>query len=444
MNVVRLGWGKRARLMQSSGTDRTPLLGVGWAKSKFVAAQLLRAAGIPVPPHELVHDEDAAVAAAGRIGYPVVVKPADQDGGDGATAFLQGDADVRAAFATARRLTRNVLVERHVDGGEFRLTVIAGKLAWAYQRSPASVVGDGIASVAGLVERANAQRVSEKSQRPVHRRIVVDQESHEMLALQGLAYDSVPEAGRTVRLQRIPKVRSGGGAEPVMDTIHPDNARLAERAARVMRLEVAGIDFISPDISRSWREGGGWITEVNAGPQISPASKADVFQDILPLLVERDGRVPLALVVGDGDGAVVAAVRRAMSATQIACGIAAHGTVTLDGDVLAEGVADPVRATAILLNDPTVEAVLVVCDAEEVLRLGLPVDRVGMLALAGDVADPRAVMALAGDHLAGDALAVAGCNALNPAAGAARLQEVAGIEPLAARLARYLSGGKFA
>jgi hypothetical protein len=157
-STLQIGYGRRARLLHSTLTDATPSLGVTLAKDKVRTARWLRQAGLPVPQHIEVADPEAALAAAERLGWPVVVKPADRDRGDGARANLSSPELVEAAFAHASAISKRVLVEKHITGHEYRLTVVNGELFWAHERVPASVTGDGHHSLRALIEPENARR----------------------------------------------------------------------------------------------------------------------------------------------------------------------------------------------------------------------------------------------------------------------------------------------
>lgn len=211
-NHFQFGWGRRGRWLKSSQTDATPALGMQIARDKAQANLLFKAAGLPVPLHYEVSSLDAALTAADKIGYPVVVKPADLDGGLGAKADLQGPQAVAKAYAAAFKHSKRVLVEQHIAGNEYRLTVHQGKLLWAHQRLPAAVLGDGVSSVQVLVEQENARRAEALAQDTgAQQPIRLDADALEYLADHGMEAGFVPVAGQSVRLQRVPAATLGGG-----------------------------------------------------------------------------------------------------------------------------------------------------------------------------------------------------------------------------------------
>lgn len=418
-NVVQLGWGRRARLFRSTSPDSYPVLTAGFVLNKLVTTQMLRAAAVPVPDNFPAPRFDAALDAARRLGFPVAVKPTDRERGAGATADVRNAAELRAAWDKARAVSPNVMVEKHVNGSEFRLLVVRGKLFWAFERAPARVTGDGSATVSELVDRENSNRRSGRGTGHARTEILVDDDALRILGKQGLALSSVPSAGQVVRLQGSPRLTGGGDLIPVFDQVHPDNALAAERAARLMRLEIAGIDMLIPDISRSWREVGGRITEVNAGPQFSPFTRPDIYEALLRQCIDGDGRVPSVLLVGDEAGEVARDLDARLAAAGFAPGTATCSEVTIDGALAADSAVGPQGAAHILTTDPLVGAIVMAASPGELLAHGLPLDRFDAIALSPGLPasdEIRDVVRSFAEHVRGAFVVAAG----SPASGLVR------------------------
>jgi D-alanine-D-alanine ligase-like ATP-grasp enzyme len=299
-NVYQFGWGRPARWLDSTFTDQTPAIAAFISQNKQATAEALRAAGIPVPPHYSVKNPEQAIQAAQLLGYPVVVKPADKDGGQGVFACLQTPKTVSRAYVDAAKFSVNVLVEKFVPGNDYRLQVYQGKVFWAIHRRPARVTGDGVHSVAELIKDINVLRnkfgpipdFDPMAERGLTN-IVQDDEFHEWLLAQNSSLDSIPTAGESIRLRGAANVGMGGTLMGVpLHIIHPDNLSLAIKAAAVLRLDLAGIDLLLPDISRSWRDTGGAICEVNGKPQLS----GHLHTELLPQMVPRQGRIPIVVL----------------------------------------------------------------------------------------------------------------------------------------------------
>lgn len=299
-NVYQFGWGRNSRWLDSSFTDQTSQISAGLARDKVACARVLRDAGVPVPKHQLVGNVEQAARVARLLGYPVVVKPADLDGGKGVFAGLGTPELVGQAYKEARKLSQRILVEQFICGDDFRLQVYQGEVFWAVIRRPARVCGDGSATVAQLVEQTNLERkqaISSDTKNPMQEQgssaIVLDDEALSWLKSQNLGLNDVPEPGQYVRLRGAANVGIGGTREGVpLNQIHPDNLALAAKAVAALRLDLAGVDFLTPDISKSWREVGGAICEVNAQPQLA----GHLHRQLLPKLVSMKGRIPVVAI----------------------------------------------------------------------------------------------------------------------------------------------------
>ncbi|HEY0031746.1 MAG TPA: acetate--CoA ligase family protein, partial [Devosia sp.] len=265
-SLISLGHGKHQKRIRASCSDLTSEVATEIAADKDLTKLLLDQAGLPVPRGELVRSADEAVRAAGELGYPVVTKPLDGNHGRGVNIDLQTEADVRWGFEQAREHGRTVIVERYFTGADHRILVIGGQVVAVAKRIPAHVVGDGNRSIRALIEEVNQDSRRGEGHSSILTRIDVDDCVQRFLGVSGLNIDSVPEAGQEVYLRPTANLSTGGTAIDRTDEIHPENALVARRAAQIVGLDIAGIDFVCPDISQPVSKTGGGIIEVNAGP----------------------------------------------------------------------------------------------------------------------------------------------------------------------------------
>ena len=296
-NVFQFGWGGRGQFWDSSLTNYASGLGVAAARDKLRGAEILRRAGLPVPQHQAVDSLQAAVSAAEVLGYPVVLKPINLDGGKGVFPGIRNKTSLVEIYSNLSRLTKRVLVEKHFEANDYRLQVHCEELFWAVKREPAAVIGDGKLSVSDLIDRAN-QAVDPSSYLVTNqgraRPVVIDSEVERWLASQNLSLADVPTEGQCVRLKGVANVTHGATVVKVLDEVHPDNAQLAEDAARILGLDLAGVDLLISDIAVSWKESGAVICEVNAQPQIAPGLQSKVLLKAF----KGGSRVPIVAVVG--------------------------------------------------------------------------------------------------------------------------------------------------
>lgn len=383
-DVLVLGTGIHARWMQSTITDATPAIGASIAQHKKWTADVLRAAGLPGAEHFAVDSPDAAVAAARRLGFPVVVKPADRDRGEGVAADIRDEAGVASAYEAARKFSAQVLVERWVPGFTHRLTVFNGRVIRVTRRIAGGVVGDGRSDLAALVLQAQ--------QTPHHQRmirrlgyapLVLDDEAVGLLRQQGLEPSHVPAEGEYVRLRRRDNINAGGTNEEVdLGAVHADNLRLAVDAARMLRLDFAGIDLIIGDVACSWLDSQALICEINAMPQMRAAADPSIYERVLAEFMGGRHRIPARLLVCPADEAARAAVLGRSLATGRYNGVSDRGGLWIDGVRATAAFGDGLRAGRALLMRSDVRGAVCLMTPQDIVSRGLPESRWEHVALA--------------------------------------------------------------
>ncbi|WP_375427537.1 cyanophycin synthetase [uncultured Sphingomonas sp.] len=400
-NLVQLGTGSRRRLIRASVTGATSLIGTELAGDKDAAKALLDAAGLPVPRGVVARTADQAALEARRLRYPVVMKPVDGNHGRGVTTDIASEEAVRAAFELAgaqSRSPRGVMVERQLPGRDHRVLVVGGRMVACAERVPARVIGDGARTVAELIAALNRDPRRGRGHGQVLTRIVPDGAMRALLATGGRTLASVPAAGEEVPLRGTANLSSGGTAIDRTDRIHPENAAIAEQAAAVIGLDVAGIDLLSPDISRPVRKTGGGIVEVNAAPgfrmhlQPSEGTPRDVARPVIDMLFprRRASRVPVFAITGtNGKSTTTRMVARILCEAGLRVGMTTTSGVYVDGRLLMAADASGPRSARMLLRNPTVDAVVLETARGGILREGLGFDR----------CDVGAVLNVTGDHL---------------------------------------------
>lgn len=391
---VRLGTGAKARLMESSITDATPALGMMLARDKWLSSRMLRSLGLPGTVNERASSADDAVAKAQVMGYPVVIKPADQDQGRGVTANLRNDDGVRAAYANASECSKSILIEKHVTGFGHRFTLCEGELIAVSKRVPGGVTGDGQHNVSALLALQLQEAAVRRSF--AQGRVDLDDEALSLLAERGLTPQSVPAAGDFVLLRRRDNISAGGRVvHQDLAQIHPDNTLLAQRAAKALYLDLAGVDILCPDITRSWREVGGAVCEVNARPQFGPGRGGTSHDRVLEKLMGGDTRIAVHLYLcsaQDETGLVerLSAMRRTVGAAAIACAQGIWINDTPHTSAMASGIA----AARAALADRDVTSLLMALTPQDVVTHGLPVDRIDSLRVAAPGDDSPKTQAL--------------------------------------------------
>jgi cyanophycin synthetase len=397
-SLIQLGHGRYQRRVQATVTSQTSHIAVELASDKEETNKILGSLGLPVPQQELVTTEDGAAEAAGEIGYPVVVKPYNANHGRGISIHMTDEAHVRSAFHVAREHSRSVIIEKFVTGLDHRMLVINGALVAVSQRLPGNVVGDGIHTVAELVERVNSDPRRGIGHEKVLTRLELDSQAASMLARAGLTPESVPARGLLVFLRSTGNLSTGGTATDMTDVVHPDNIEMAVRAVQAVGLDVGGVDFLSPDITRSYKEVGGGIVEVNAAPGFrmhmapSEGRPRDVAGPVVDMLFPpgSPSAIPIAAVTGtNGKTTTARMLAHLLKITGHHVGLTTTDGVYIDGQRTVAGDMTGPVATRMVLADPFVDVAVLEVARGGLLRAGLGVRHV----------DVGAVLNVQEDHL---------------------------------------------
>jgi len=395
-SLVQLGHGKYQQRIQATVTGRTPHIAVELASDKEETNKILAGLGLPVPQQELVQTGTQAVRAARRIGLPVVTKPYNGNHGRGISIRLTTEEEVAHGFEVAREHSRSVVVESFLEGEDHRLLVVNGELVAATRRTPGHVLGDGEHTVAQLIDIVNQDPRRGVGHEKVLTRLELDAQAHKMLERAGLTVESVPEKGRTVYLRSTANLSTGGTATDVTDVIHPDNREMAERAVRAIGLDVGGVDFLSKNITESYRAIGGGICEVNAAPgfrmHVAPSegTARDVAVPVIDMLFPpgTPARVPIAAITGTNGKTTTA--RMLAHITKMAGhtpGLTTTDGVYIDGQrTVAGDMTGPVSARMVLA-DPQIDIAVLETARGGLLRAGMGVNEVNVGAVLNVQAD---------------------------------------------------------
>jgi cyanophycin synthetase len=399
-SLVQLGQGRYQRRIRATITSITSALAVDIAGDKKLTTQLLASAGLPVPRSQIVATPDEAVAAARRIGFPVVTKPIDGNHGRGVGLDLRDDEAVRNAFERALSEARRprVVVESYVPGNDYRVLVIGGHMIAVAERVPAHVIGDGKHTVAELVELTNADPRRGIGHEKVLTRIRINSEAQRLLKRQGLSLESVPEEGGFVQLALTGNMSTGGISIDRTFEAHEDNVEIAEEAARVVGLDVAGIDFLTPDISHPVRETGGAIVEVNAAPGFrmhthpTEGEPQYVAKPVVDLLFPpgTPSRIPIVAVTGsNGKTTTVRMIAHIMKGMGRKVGMTSTDGIYIDERLVKRQDASGPKSAQMVLQNPRIDFAVFEVARGGILREGLGYGR-------NDVA---VVTNVTGDHL---------------------------------------------
>ncbi|WP_094549578.1 cyanophycin synthetase [Petroclostridium xylanilyticum] len=383
-SLVQLGYGKYQRRIQSTITDATSCIAVDIAGNKFLTKQILSEQDIPVPYGDIAYTEDSAVTLAEAIGFPVVVKPYDGNQGKGVALNLSSEQQVRKAFQAASAFSPAVMVEKFIEGKDYRVLVVGDKVSAVAERRAACVVGDGTSTIAQLVQKENLNPLrGEEHEKPLTQ-LKMDNTVQQVLEKQGLTDQSIPSKGQVVWLRENGNLSTGGTATDRTDEIHPYNAQIAVKAAQAIGLDIAGIDITSPDISVPLYRNGGAVVEVNAAPGIrmhvypSEGKARNVGKEIVDMLFPEGVpcSIPIVSVTGtNGKTTTTRMIAHILRTCGLTVGMTTTSGIYIDEKCILKGDNTGPHSARMVLGNRSVEAAVLETARGGMVKRGLGYDR---------------------------------------------------------------------
>jgi len=382
-NLVQLGHGKYQRRIEATVTSLTSLIATDIACDKELTKRMLDEAGIPVPRGRIVRSSEEAIAAAEAIGYPIVLKPVNANHGKGVAINLSARAEVERAFERAQDYSDDVIIERFIDGRDHRVLVINGEVVAVAERVPAHVIGDGRHTLQELIDIENKNPMRGEGHEKALTKIFINEESLRLIAEQGLALDAIPALSQRVWLKYTANISTGGTAVDRTDDIHYENIETARRAARIIGLDVAGVDMLTTDITQPLEETGGAICEINAAPgfrmHVHPTvgQPRDVAGRVLDMLFPpgAPARIPIVAITGtNGKTTTSRMLAHILKLAGRKVGLTTTDGLYIDGKRILEGDLTGPWSARMVLRDPTVDFAVLETARGGILRAGVGFD----------------------------------------------------------------------
>ncbi len=382
-SMVLFGQGVNQKMIRASMTSDTSNWGVEAAADKDETKKILAKAYIPVPVGEVVYDEQDLKNAAGNIGFPLVVKPIDGNHGRGITTSIQTDAQLLEAFQIAKTISKHVIVEKYIQGEDYRFLVVNYKLVATAKRTPAAIMGDGVSTIQQLVDQTNNDPKRGEGHEKVLTSIKMDGATQKILENKKLTPGSVLPIGEILYLKHTANISTGGTSTDVTDEVHPANVFMVERIARLMKLDICGIDMVAQDVRVPITNENGGVVEVNACPgfrmHLSPAKglARNVAEPVMDMLYpdQNAARIPIVAVTGTNGKTTTTRLTAHLAKTAgYKVGYTTTEGIYIQDHMIHHGDCTGYQSAATILTDPTVNFAVLECARGGILRSGLGFD----------------------------------------------------------------------
>jgi cyanophycin synthetase len=397
-SLVQLGYGVHQKRIQATTTANTNMIAVDIAGNKHATKTLLGDMGVPVPKGYRIREEDELESTLERVGFPAVIKPLDGNHGKGATVGIRSLEDAKAAWEKAKEYSRWIIVEQQLTGDDFRALVVNNRLIAVAKRVPAHVVGDGKLTIQELIDKTNADPRRGYGHENVLTQIDIDNQTMRVIHQAGYELDSVLPEGEMLPLKTTANISTGGTAIDVTDQVHPENVFLFERIARIIGLDVAGVDVIAQNVSEPLRQSGGGIIEVNAAPgfrmHLSPSEGIgrNVAEHVLDMLFPpgTECRIPIFSITGtNGKTTTTRLIAHILRNSGRTVGFTTTDGTYIGNEQIVQGDNTGPVSAQLVLKDPTVDVAVLETARGGIIRSGLGFDH----------ADVGVVLNVAADHL---------------------------------------------
>ncbi len=379
-SLVQLGYGKNQRRIQATVASTTSNIAVEIACDKEDTKNLLDAAQIPVPKGYVVYDEDDLKNTIDKIGYPVITKPLDGNHGKGVTTNLTHWQEAVTGFNAAKKFSRAVICEKYITGRDYRVLVINYKFVAAALRTPAAVTGDGKSTIQQLIDNVNSDPRRGYGHEKVLTAIKKDEQTEGILVKNGFTLETVLPQGQELWLKTTANLSTGGTATDVTGLVHPSNIFMCERIARIIGLDICGIDIMAANLTDPIAENGGAILEVNAAPgfrmHLDPTEGIgrNVAEPVIDMLYPAGStaRIPIIAVSGtNGKTTTTRLIAHIVKQMRYKVGFTTTEGVYIQNQMMMQGDCTGPVSAEFVLKDPTVEFAVLECARGGILRAGL-------------------------------------------------------------------------
>lgn len=382
-NTYVLGYGKNSIHLESTVTDNTSPIFLQIARNKVATKQFLINCGLPTASFVIVKSIEELKKEAMKLGYPMVVKPVDTDGGKGVYSGIQNEKSLLWAYNEAIKISKNIMLEKHIDGKDYRINIFNGHILNITNRIPGGVIGDGKHTILQLIDIVNESKENVKISHSLGKKSLdYNEEAKSLLDDMQLDENHIPEKEKFIPLRRKANISTGGTKIPIETvSVHKDNIVLIQSIEKLFQLDFIGIDIIFPDISKSWQKTGGGILEVNGQPQIPEIGWNQIFKLYKNEIVKNSGKLDSFIIICDDtslEKEICDLILNELDNRQL--GFVCEGGVFING-AKVKNTSSYSKDAKFLYSSKEIGKLILIYSYEEILRFGLSIDGIQAILL---------------------------------------------------------------
>lgn len=368
--LYQYGYGKNLRRLKGTISDKTSSTSINLVRNKMMVKKILKDNGLPINESYFIYSIKDAINIAQKLTYPVVIKPADSDAGNGVTAFILNEIELKKAFDKAIKFSKNIIIEKHFQGKEYRFNLYNKEIFEAFEKTPACIIGNGKNSIKQLIDKYNNK--DNLLENEIREYIDINDDLKRLLELQSVTLNFIPKKNQYVRLSNTANLNTGRSVKNLSlnSDVHKENILLLKRLVEIVGLDIAGIDFFCEDITKPWYLTNTAISEINSEPMLFNKSSFDYLFD---RLIVNNGEIPSIICVGKYNEKLIQDIQKELTNKNINLGIANSKKVLNNEEVLSYIPLDNLYDRAnILMNNSTIDAMVLFVEDIKDLDNGIP------------------------------------------------------------------------
>ncbi|MDS1003180.1 cyanophycin synthetase [Clostridium sporogenes] len=380
-SMFQLGYGIKGKIIEATICNSTSAVSVDIACDKLLSKNILMDQCIPVAEGYKVNNYIDLLFKAERIGYPVVLKPRFGNQGKGVIVNIKNQKELVNAYRIINNKFQNIMIEKYINGKDYRACVVDGKVVAVAQRIPPYIIGNGKSTIYELIKELNRdERRGDGHEKPLTK-VKIDKELKNNINKVGYTLGHILPKGDKLELRHNANLSTGGVAVDCTDLICNETKEVCERVAKAIGIDICGIDICCEDISKPLNDNEG-IMEVNAAPGIRmhqypyKGESRNVAKAIVDMMFKEDnGNIPIISITGtNGKTTTTRLIAHTLSLSGKKVGMTTTGGIYVNNKCIDKGDTTGYYSARTVLTNKEVEVAVLELARGGLIKAGLPYD----------------------------------------------------------------------